>query len=115
MDFRRHYDRQERILQSVRLEDVGEAGADDGAESELREGPRGVLARATAAEIVAGQQDLGSLGAGLVEDEIGLGIALIVVAPIAEELLVQALLRGGLQESRWDDLVGIYIVVGQRD
>src|ERR1039457_453883 len=38
-----------------------------------------------------------------------------IVAPIVEELLVEALLGGGLQEARRDDLVGIDVVQRQRD
>ena len=52
----------------------------------------------------------GALGARLVQDEIGLGIALGVVAPVVEELLVEAFLRGGLQKPRRDDLVGVDVV-----
>jgi hypothetical protein len=59
-----------------------------------------VLAGAAAAEVVAGQQDYAPLAARLVENEIGLGIACSSIAPVAEELLVEALLRGGLQEPR---------------
>ena len=58
---RRHDDRQQRILQRVLLEDVGEAGADHRAEAALRQRPRSVLARTAAAEIVARQQHLRAL------------------------------------------------------
>ena len=61
MDIRRHHDGQQRVLQRVLLEDVGERSADHGAETELRERPRRVLARTAAAEIVAGQQHLRAL------------------------------------------------------
>src|SRR6266700_124238 len=63
----------------------------------------------------AGQQDLGAFHARLVEDEIGLGIALLVIAPVAEELLVQAFLRRGFQKPRRNDLIGVDIVIGQRN
>ena len=89
-------------------------GADDRAEAELGERPGGVLARAAAAEIIAGEQHLSALRARLVEDEIGLGMAFGVVAPVVEELLVEALLGRGFQEARGNNLVGIDVVDGQR-
>ena len=52
------------------------AGADHGAEAPLRERPRRVLARAAAAEVIAGQQDLHALRFRLVEYEIRIRIAL---------------------------------------
>ena len=97
--FRRHHDRQQGVLQRVLLEDVRERGADDGAESELRQGPGRVLTGTATAEIVACQQNLRALPARLVEDEIGLGVALRVVAPVVEKLLVEPLLGDGFQEA----------------
>ena len=54
-------DRQQRVLTASSAEDVGERGADHGAEAILRQRPRRVLARAAAAEVVAGQQHLRAL------------------------------------------------------
>jgi hypothetical protein len=59
-----------------------------------------VLARAAAAEVVAGQQHLHALRLGPVEHELRVRIARGVVAPIVEKLLVETLLGGGLQD--WD-------------
>ena len=59
------------VLAGVGEEDVGEAGRDDGAEAVLVDGPGGVLARAAAAEVFFGDEDLGALVLGLVEDEVG--------------------------------------------
>ena len=115
VDLLRHDDRQERILEGVALEDIRERSADYRPEAELRQRPRGVLARTAAAEIVARQQNFRVLSARRVEDEIGLRIALRVIAPVAEELLVEAFFRGGLQEARRNDLVGIDVVVRHRN
>src|ERR1022692_2790034 len=114
MHILRHYDRQQRILQRILLEDIGEAGADHRAEAPLRQRPRSVLARAAAAEIVACQQHLRALDLRLVEDEIRIRIPLRIVPPVVEELLVEALLGGSLQEARRNDLVGIDVVEGER-
>src|ERR1035437_6552018 len=112
---RRHHDWQQRILQRVLLENIGEAGRDHRAEAPLGKRPGSVLARTAAAEVVAGQQHLDALRRGPVEHEIGVRIARRVVAPIVEELLVETLLGGGLQEARRNNLVGIHVVQGQRD
>src|SRR5258706_313362 len=82
VSIRRDYDRQQRIFQRILLEDIGERCADHGAEPELGQRPGSMLARAAAAEVVARQKDLRARGPRLVEDEIGLGIPLLVVAPV---------------------------------
>src|SRR5262245_13784594 len=74
-----------------------------------------MLAGTAAAEIVAGYKDLGALRTRLVEDEIGIGAAFGVVAPVIEELVAEALLGDGLQEPRWDDLVGVDVLHRERD
>ncbi len=108
----RHHDRQQRILQRVAFEDVGERGADHGAEAELRERPRRVLARTAAAEVIAGEQDLRRpVPRGVFRMKSGFRIALRVIAPVAEELLVEAFLRRGLQKAGGDDLVRVDVVV----
>src|SRR5271157_1587964 len=111
----RNHDRQQRILERVLLEDIGERGADHRAKSELRQRPRSMLARAAAAEIVARQQHLRALPARLVQDEIGIGVPLGVVPPVVEKLLVQPQLGSGFQEARGDDLVGVHVVDGERN
>src|SRR5262245_41666309 len=73
-----------------------------------------MLARAAAAEVIAREQDLRVLSARLVEDEIRIGVALGVVPPVVEELLVETDLGRRLQEARGDDLVGIDVIDRQR-
>ena len=76
----------------------------------LRQRPGRMLARTAAAEVVARQQNLARLRLGLVQDEIRLRLALGIVAPVAEKLIAQPVLRNGLQKSRRDDLIGIDVV-----
>src|SRR5690606_37525541 len=51
-------DRQDAVLEAVIVEDVGERGRDDAADTEIKQGPRRMFARGTAAEIVACNQNL---------------------------------------------------------
>ncbi len=51
-----------------------------------------------------------AFASGLFRMKSGFGVAVGVVAPVAEKLIAQAVLRNGLQESRRDDLVGIDVV-----
>src|SRR5438067_288883 len=74
-----------------------------------------MLARTAAAEIVARQKDLSALAARRIQDEIRLRIALRVIAPVAEELLIEALHRRGLEKARRDDLIGVDIIDRQRN
>src|SRR5918993_586436 len=64
-----HDDRQHAVLEGVAPEDVGEAGRQDRPHSPAAERPRRVLARAAGPEVVAGDQHLGALVLGAVEDE----------------------------------------------
>src|SRR5690606_36584148 len=58
-------DRQDAVLETVIVEDVGEAGGDDTADSEIEESPGCMLPRGAAAEIIAGDEDLGIAVGGL--------------------------------------------------
>ena len=50
-------DREHPVLVAVALEDVCEAGCDDRADTEVREGPRRMLSRRTAPEVPSGKED----------------------------------------------------------
>ena len=54
------------------------------------------------------------LAARRIQDEIRFRISLRVIAPVAEELLVEAFFRSRLEEARGDDLVRIDVVVRHR-
>ena len=66
----RQHDRQDAVLEAVVVEDVGEAGRDDAADAEIQQRPGRVLARRAAAEILAGDEDLGLAVGRLVQHEI---------------------------------------------
>ncbi len=67
----RHHEGQDAVLEAVVVEDVGKARRNDAADAEVEQGPGGMLAARAAAEIVAGDDDLGAAIGGLVEHEIG--------------------------------------------
>src|ERR1700733_12750617 len=102
-------DRQHAVLEAVIVEDVAKRGRDDAADAEIEQRPRRMLAARTAAEIVAGNQHLGVAVARLVEDEIGILAAVVVVALLREQSLAKAGALDGLQILLRDDHVGIYI------
>ena len=106
----RNHNRQQRILQRIALENIRERSADHRAESILRQRPGSMLARTAASEVVAGQQNLRGLRLGLVQNEIRLRRSVGVVAPVAEKLIAQSVLRNRLQESRRNDLIRIDVV-----
>ncbi len=56
---RRNLDRQNAVLEAIVVENVGEVGRDHAADAEIEQRPGRVLARGAAAEIVAGDEDLG--------------------------------------------------------
>jgi hypothetical protein len=113
----RHHDRQDPVLEAVVVENVGEACRDHAANAEIEEGPGCVLARGAAAEIVAGDQNLGIAIGRLVEDEIRVLAAVVVVAHLREQALAEAGPLDRLEVILGDDHVGVDIhhVQGGRD
>src|ERR1700730_6643533 len=107
-DLFRHPDRQDAVLEAVVVEDVGEILGDDAADAEVEQRPGGVLAARAAAEIGAGDDDLGVLVGRLVEDEILL-LAVRRPAHFVEQAFLQAGALDGLQEVLGDDHVGVDI------
>src|SRR5579863_457617 len=69
-----------------------------------------MLAGTAAAEIIPREQDLCALPAGLIENEIRVGIAVRIVPPVVEKLLVEAFLGRGFQESGGNNLIGVDVV-----
>src|ERR1700730_10453562 len=106
---RRYRDRQNAVLETVVVENVGERGRDHAADAEIEERPRRVLARGAAAEIVAGHQNLGLAVGRLVEDETRILAAVVLVAKLREQGLAEAGALDRLQILLRDDLVGIGI------
>ena len=75
---------QQSVAERVLIEDVGEARRRDAADAEALQRPHRGLARAAAAEILAGQKDLRAPERRAVEDEVAL-VAGLVEAPAAEQ------------------------------
>src|SRR5579871_1149724 len=106
------------VFAGVREEDVGEAGCDDGAEAVLVDGPGGMLAGAATAEVLLGDEDLGTLVLGLVEDKVRVGLAsggaVLDAAPVVEEEVAVASALDALEKLLGDDLVGVDVRQRQR-
>src|SRR3954468_12820236 len=85
----RDSDRQDAVLEAVVVEDVAERGRDHAANAEIEQRPGRMLAAGAAAEIVAGDQDLGAAIGRLVEDEIRILAAVILVALFGEQALAE--------------------------
>src|SRR6185437_12420574 len=113
-DLLRQLDRQDAVLEAVVVEDVGEARRDDAADAEIHQRPGRVLARATAAEILAGDQDLGIAIGRLVEDEVGILRAVRPVAQLVEQHLAEAGALDRLQMLLRNDLVSVDVDHRQR-
>ena len=109
-------DRQQAVLQGVVPEDVRERGRQDRPDAPSRERPRCVLARRARSEIVAHEEDLPVDHGDAIHDEQGLlESAVLVVSPVTEERVAEAVLVGDLQVSGGDDLVGVDVVRLQGD
>ena len=105
----RDADRQDAVLEAVVVEDVAERGRDHAADAEIEQRPGRVLAARAAAEIVAGDQHLGVAIGRLVEDEIRILAAVVLVALLGEQPLAKAGALDGLEVLLRDDHVGVDI------
>ncbi len=90
------HDRQQSDLGAVGVEDVGEAGRDDGLEAVVLQPPRRVLARGAAAEVLAGD-----------EDRVGGQVPAGLLGPVEEQELAEAGALDALEELLGHDLVGV--------
>ncbi len=91
--------------------DIGEETGDDHAETIARNGPGGVLAAAAAAKVLACHQYAAAV-AGVVEHELRIGLAVFLVAPVAEQIVSEKLFVSGgrLQKTGGNYLVGVHIL-----
>ncbi len=103
------HDGQNAVLEAVVVEDVGEARGDHAADAEIEQRPGRVLARRTAAEIVARDEDLGLPIGRLVEHEIRVLRTVVAIAHLGEEADAEAGALDGLEVLLGDDHVGIDI------
>src|SRR5690606_20784518 len=104
------------ILHAVVEENIGKTRRDDAAEPVVVQSPGGVLAAGAAAEILPRQQDARALVARLIHDEIRIqrtpaavlvGLALVQITRLVEQVLAKAGALDRLQELLRDDVVGI--------
>src|SRR5271168_1473614 len=102
-------DGQQAVLQRIDAKNIGDLSADDGANAEIQERPGSMLARGSAAEIPAGDQDLRAARLGPIQNEIRVRAAVAAVTPIGKQLLAQSFLGGRGEEARGNDLVGVDI------
>src|SRR5262249_47660911 len=101
--FLRHADRQDTVLETVVVEDVAERSREQAAEAETEERPRRVLAARAATEIIACDQDLRIAVGRLVENEVRVLAAVILVALFREKAFAKAGALDGLQILLGDD------------
>ena len=102
------HDRHQPVLQRVGAEDVGELAADHGADAEVQSAPRArARARSRSRSCGRATSTLRPAASGRLSTKSGFGRAIGQVAPVGEQLLAQAFARGGAQEARRDDLVGV--------
>src|SRR5690606_16551926 len=95
---------QDAVLETVVIENVREGRRDDDPETVVQKRPRRVFPGRSAAEVAAGQQDAGTLVAGLVEDEIRVGRAVLKKPPVKKEELPESRALDALQELLRNDL-----------
>ena len=101
--------RQHEVVQLIVFVNIGKERADDHAEAISRNGPCSMLPTGARAEVLARHEDAASVG-GVVEHKVLHGLSVLVVAPVAEQVLAKALLVGSLQETGRNDLVCIYVL-----
>ena len=107
-------DRQHAVLEAVVVEDVAELGRDHAADAVVHQRPGRVLARGAAAEIVVGDHDLGLAIGRLVEHEVRVLAAVVLVAHLGEQALGQPGALERLEVLLGDDHVGVDIDDPQR-
>ena len=102
-------DRQDAVLEAVVVENIGEAGRDHAAYAEIEQRPGRMLAAGAAAEIVAGDQDLRLAVGRLVEHEVRILGAVLLVAHLGEQPGAEPGALDRLQIILGDDHVGVDI------
>ena len=110
--FAHHYGKHE-IIQFVILMDIRKKAAYHHTETIVGNGPGCVLAAASRTEVLAGYKDLSTVSR-VIQYERFYFIALLVIPPIAKQVLAKAFFGSGFQETRRDYLVGIYILQRKR-
>ena len=96
------------------LKDIGKETRYHHFEAISADCPSGMLATASAAEVLARDQYLAAVG-GIVEYEIRFWTSVLVVTPVGKKVVAESLARGRFQESSGNDLVGVHILDGKRN
>jgi hypothetical protein len=104
-----HRDRQHAVLEAIVEENVGKAGRDHHAETVVLQSPNGVLAAGAATEIAASHQDRSALDRRLVQLEVRVLAAVLVVTPVEEQELLVSRTLDPLQELLRNDLVRVHV------
>src|SRR6185437_6746249 len=108
-----NHDREQAVFQRVVAEDVRDLAAQNRVDAVVQQRPRRVLARGTAAEVAPRHHDGAALRFRPVQREGGVVAAVGQIAPVVEAQLAQARARGGGEEARRDDAVGVDVLVRQ--
>src|SRR5450432_4284687 len=74
-----------------------------------------MFARGAAAKVAPGHQNFRAARFGAIQHEIANGRAVTVIAPIRKQLRAQALLGGGGEKARWNDLIGVDVARADAD
>src|SRR4051812_12704758 len=112
------HDRQQSILETIVIENVGVARCNNRAKSVIFQRPRRMLTRRTATEVLSREQNAGALVARLVQNEVRIalaravihaGFAAIQVTPGIEQVDAEPRTLDRLQELLRDNRIGIDI------
>ncbi len=106
---RRYDNRQNAVLETVVVEDVGKACRDDTADAKIQQGPGRVFTAGAATEIVPGHQDFGFAIGLLVENKFWQFHAFLGVAHFIKQGFAQSRAQNGFQELLGNDHVGVDI------
>uniref|UniRef100_A0A0N4Z3R2 BZIP domain-containing protein n=1 Tax=Parastrongyloides trichosuri TaxID=131310 RepID=A0A0N4Z3R2_PARTI len=105
--------RKNAVLQAVVAEDVGEAGGDDAADAEIRQGPGRVLAAGAAAEIIQRDQHPRLVPRRLIQNEVRTRPIIRVEPQGMQQDAPQPGPRHALQKAAGDQFIGVDIGDGQ--
>src|SRR5438445_1971966 len=108
-------DWEQAVLERVVPEDIGEAGADDGAEAEVEQCPWRVLARRAAAKVVAGDEDRCINRDRRIKGKVNTRLSALIDSPVSEEMRAQSAALDRLEKARRNDLIGVYVFGRQHD
>ena len=105
--FRNHY-WQNKVVEFVVLVNVGKEAAYHHAEPISRNGPCCVLTRGARTEVLTSHKNDTTIRR-VVKHEIFFRCSVSIISPVAEEVIAHAFLVCGFKETRWYDLVCIYV------